>query len=57
MDKTDYGKIEERANALQENSLIEMGKKIKEAQDYQRGYDQGVEDLLRHIRSNIQNGH
>lgn len=56
MNKADYEKIEEMANTIQHNSMIEMGKKIKEAQDYHQGYNQGVEDLLKNARRSLQNG-
>lgn len=56
MNKADYEKLEEMANTMQHNPLIEMGKKVKEAQDYQQGYNQGVEDLLKYARRSLQNG-
>lgn len=53
MNKAEYEKLEEKANAMQHNSLIEMGKKIKEAQDYHQGYNQGIEDLLKYARREL----
>lgn len=55
MNKTDYEKLEETANAMQYNSLIEMGEKIKNAQSYHKGYNQGIEDLLTYARRQLQN--
>lgn len=55
MNKADYEKLEEMANTMQHNSLIEMSKKIKEAQDYHQGYNQGVEDLLKYARRSLHN--
>lgn len=55
MNKTDYKGLEEAANTMQNKALIAMSQKVKEAQDYQQGYNQGIEDLLKYARRSLQN--
>ncbi|MEG0721554.1 MAG: hypothetical protein RR446_07385 [Lachnospiraceae bacterium] len=55
MDKKEYELIESTANHLQRNEDERMNLEIKKVQEYVNGYKQGVEDLLKSIRSTKQN--
>lgn len=51
MEKQEYEELEKTANRLQSASSEKTSSKIAEAQAYDRGYIQGVEDLLKFIRA------
>ena len=52
MDKNEYDNIEKTANYLQSRASEKVNSEIIKAQEYGKGYTQGVEDLLKSIRRN-----
>lgn len=55
MDKSEYDDIEKTANYLQSGATKKASSEITKVQEYEKGYKQGVEDLLGSIRRSKQN--
>lgn len=55
MDKSEYDDIEKTANYLQSVAANKASLEITKVQEYEKGYKQGVEDLLSSIRRSKQN--
>lgn len=51
MDKKEYEDIEKSANILEHGASTRCNTEIQKAQNLYNGYQQGIEDLLRCIRT------
>ena len=51
MDKKEYEDIEKSANILEHIASTRCNTEIQKAQNFYNGYQQGIEDLLKYIRT------